>query len=117
MNLENFIRLGEFTPQAFFSWVLVLSMFAKVCSTLMVIYHERIRRIDVVARYLVPFWWATKISALSICAAASQLCRIGGDTFGHVLFSVFFLLVSVIVIILSRSRVHTRSTLAAKCKA
>ena len=97
MDLGRLISLGATTAQDAWSWLLILSLAAKVGSTLALLGLKAGLPWRPVARHGPVLWWTTKLSALAICASAALLCRAGGDRAGTVFFAALLLLASGLV--------------------
>ena len=97
MDLGQLISLGFETAQDSWSWLLLLSITAKVGSTLALLGLKAGRPWRWVADHERSLWWTTKLSALAICVCAALLCRAGGDLGGAVFFAALLLVAAVLV--------------------
>ncbi|HEY8878814.1 MAG TPA: hypothetical protein VIN03_14695 [Roseateles sp.] len=104
MDLDQLVSLGFTTAQDGWSWLLMLSMAAKIGSTLALLGLKAGRPWRWVARHEAVLWWTTKLSALAICLCAALLCRAGGDRGGAFFFTALLLVAAMLVVARVRQR-------------
>ena len=97
MSLAPQLALGFATAHHAWSWALLLTMAAKIGSTLALLALKAGRRWHWVQRHEPLLWWTTKLSALAVCACAAMLCRLGGDAAGEWFFAVMLLIATLLV--------------------
>lgn len=103
MQLGSYLQFQHFGVQALLGGLLLLAMGLKVLSTLCGLLNRakpflppRLERLN---------WWISKLSALSLCAAALGLCFLARDKLGLLVFGSLGVLALAAVLILASRRV------------
>ena len=104
MNLEDFITFGFSTFGDIISWVLLLSMVAKVTSTVTLLFDYRFHFLKTYAADWI--WWVTKLSSLSLCSSALILCKLAGDSLGESVFLTLLIAATILVLWLGYRRIR-----------
>jgi len=108
MALDSHLSLGFTTPQDAWSWLVLLSMTAKVGSTVALLGLKAGCDWPWVRRQEQSLWWATKLSALMLCAGATGLCWQAGDRETAVLFAALLSVALLLVAARVRHRLSRR---------
>ncbi|MFN3304264.1 MAG: hypothetical protein ACK44A_11150 [Roseateles sp.] len=97
MDLGQHISLGLASSRDVWSWLLLLSMAAKVGSTLILLAQRAGCSWRWASCHRAGLWWTTKLSALAVCASAVALCRLADDTLGERFFEALLLVAAALV--------------------
>lgn len=104
VDFISYLELRSASQAGLVSWCFVLALATKLITTAAGL---RLRaRSDAHTHIPSPLWWASKISAVVLCAAALLLCRMAGDKAGELAFLVLLVLASALVVALAFMRVR-----------
>lgn len=106
MDLGQHISLGLASDRDAWSWLLLLSMAAKTGSTLSLLAQRAGCSWRWAICHQAGLWWTTKLSALTVCASAVALCRLGGDVTGERVFEALLLVAATLVALRIRQRLN-----------
>ncbi|MBW8760598.1 MAG: hypothetical protein JF586_23705 [Burkholderiales bacterium] len=102
VDFVSYLELRSISPTGLLSWCFVLALATKLVTTAAGL---RLRaRSDAQAYIPSPLWWASKVSAIVLCAAAWLLCRMAGDKAGELAFLVLLMLACALVVALAFKR-------------
>jgi len=89
--------------------LILLALLAKVACTAALLGLKAGRDWPWARRHERPLWWATKLSALALCAGAAGLCWQAGDRETALLFAALWPVAAVLVAARLRHRLNRRA--------
>ena len=108
MDFDRYIVLNSSTPVGFTSWVFLVALALKVCSTATGLWMKMKKTESAKTDAFTKVWWLSKLSALLLCLTAALLCHYAGDTPAAVAFIALFV-AAIIIVAMRAVRLKTNS--------